>query len=441
MEEPPRLLPLEALQKALAANQKVQDQILVELKRIGELKARNRKRAAALIHASSLPKKPKPSPPALADCAWTDQYFTDKTSSTSRPDPNPDDVRRTKAEKDSFLVSNNPPWLTKDNKLLEKSIKTVKLELHTNSDDAIDFGRVAKKVSQKTKISRSADECRVQTSNLKKKPAWTDAEIAHLRKIISEQKEKFANSSDDDKNNAIDWKLVASTLGTGRTPWEVFQTYLSKIERKPKQVPWTPEEDEFLLKFVAAMGPQYTTSQAGSAFLASRFLPNKTKMQIMYRLNNSLLNPRFVSECWNEADERKLALCMKVYSESDSKHALFLSSGHIPNRSRGSVAEKWDRSIDPAYAGGPFSKQEDQELMQVIRANPEMGWRELSTKFFPHRHPHRLQSRFSEVAEDNDILQRFGNEFLKEGNADQSESGFANTTDYVVKVKKTVRMS
>ena len=430
-------LPLEALKKALAANETLQEQILVELERIGERKATNRRRAAALslVHATSLArnKAPKEKASTLPDCPWTNTYFVDKKRK-SFPGPNEDAVRREKAESSSFFASSNPPWMQKDKSLLEKAIEEVKKE--SNDGEFIDFVRVAEKVSNKN-VSRSPEECRIQSQNLHKKPAWNDTELSRLRAIVNEQKEKSAG-------NIIDWSNVANMLGNGRTVWEVFQVFQSKIVAKPKATHWTPEEDEFLLKFVAAMGPQHVLNQDCMSLLAARFLPNKTKIQIHNRLNGSLLNPKFVSEAWNEGDERKLALCMKVYSESEPKQALFLSTGHIPNRSRSSVSEKWDRSLDPSFSPEPFTKEEDQELMEVMRANPGMGWKEIATKFFPHRHPHRLVNRFSELAEDQDILDRFGNQLLKkskDGNLEHSGSVSAVATDYVVKIKKRVRMS
>lgn len=430
-----RPLPFEALQKALVENEALQEQVLAELKRIGGLKAQNRKQAAALslVHASSLAKNQEKAP-TLPYCRWSDKYFVDKNR-RSEPRPNEDAARREQAESASFFAQTNPPWTTHGNKLLERAIAETKQE--SPGCESIDFERVAEKVSTKNLV-RSAEECRVQSRNLIKKAGWQQPEIEKLRRIVSELQEK---SHDHSK---IDFVFVAKTLGTGRSAWEVFRIYQARIIGKPKPIRWAPEEDEFLLKFVAAMGPQLVINSECASFLAARHLSDKTKREIKQRLNATLLNPKFVCEAWNEVDERKLALCMKVYSESDPKHALFLSTGHIPTRSRTISALKWDRNLDPSFSAAPFSKREDQELLQKLRENPGMGWTEFQQNFFPHRHHHRLSNRFSELAEDQDILDRYGDKVLKrssDGDCGQMESVSSVGADFVVKVKKRTRMS
>ena len=439
-----RPLPLEALQKALAANQSLQAQIELELKRIGTQKAKNRARAAALLsHGDSGGGSSVVATPPLATGKWNDRaYFTaDNNKSSVPPSPNDDEAWRDAAEAKSFFASRNPLWTTAERRILTRTVAALAAQSNSDDDNAINWEDIATKVSTATANStkRTAEECRIEAHNAQKKAPWTAQELAQLRQIMEE---KTKLPKEDSSAEKVDWNDVAAKLGTKRTTWDVFQTYQIKIKGKPKQGVWTPEEDELLLKFIAAMGPQYAISNSGISYLATHFLPDKDKTKILARLNVSLVNPKLVNEAWGEEDERRLALCMKVYSESDAKTALYLCGGHIPWRSPGSIHGKWARSLSPAFSVEPFTRKEDEDLLEVMRANPGIGWKDLSNKFFPHRHPHRLMNRFSEIAKDKDILDRYGDELLKRsqpGTTNQTKPPSSDASEYVVKVKRAKR--
>lgn len=463
---PQRRLPLDAIQKALTSNQNLQEQIRSEIEKIRSLKAKNRKRAAAL--SLSLPTTATSTTQEqqqLPNCAWKNEYFMESTKPKSKsvPEPNEDAVRRKKAEDESFFARTEPSWQKKDIEQLLKLVAEVTSNGGSEEDagggdtrdfddrssalpeESIDFTKIAANLSTKT-VRRTADQCRIQYRNVQMKKrnkqdaAWTAKEIESLRKLIEEQQQK--QKGHDGTNSdapAINWKQVAETLGTNRTPWELLQTYFAKIVGRPKTVVWTPEEDEVMLKYTAAMGPQVLIDGAFVSDLAARFLPDKTPKQIFARINHSLVNPNLKNEAWVEDDERKLALCMKVYSESPSS-AVYLASGHLPWRSPMTVMSKWERSLNPAFSTGPFSKTEDQELLKVMRQNPKMGFKEIATMFFPHRHPQRLMNRWSEMATDKDILDRCGDQLVKEGQgAGEGNRGELDASEYVVQVKKVRR--
>jgi hypothetical protein len=137
------------------------------------------------------------------------------------------------------------------------------------------------------------------------------------------------------------------------------------------------------------------------------------------------------NEPWSQDEERQLPILMKMYyNNSDSssstvtvaatKNDLFLASTHFNHRGTKSVVDKWHRSINPEYSTKPFSKQEDEKLVQILRdaiaatkcdgdgdsSGFAMGWTKLSQMHFPDRHPQRLMNRWAELASDTDILKR-----------------------------------
>jgi hypothetical protein len=196
---------------------------------------------------------------------------------------------------------------------------------------------------------------------------------------------------------------------------------------------WTREEDELLFKFMAAIGPQAVMDSKNplvQSTLCTQLLPHKSKKQIFARVNHSLLNPNMQRNDWSDYEERRLPICMKVYYTPNAQDGfqLYCAATHCYGRSTKSVVDKWNRSINPAYTTKPFTADEDAELLKVMRsillghhhgmghgqkstaqkstAPNHIGWVELSQTYFPHRHPQRLQSRWSELATDQDIIDR-----------------------------------
>jgi hypothetical protein len=414
MADKAQSLPVEALQKTLASNKAVQEQIKEQLNYIEQRKRANRCQAARLSLSNPASSRTQHRNPPLPEAEWRARYFVQKRS-TVGPEPNQDEVRRRQCP--TFSAERNPLWGLPENR---------KLLAHLETDNGPpDYETIAKEVSTK-KCIRSAEDCRIQLRNLKKSAPWTDDETKKLLQLVKEAA------------TPVNWKLIATGLGTDRTAWQVFRQYKAKISKHVSL--WTPLEDEFLLKFIAANGPQYDTfSGEMNAFVAARFLPSKTRSRILHRANRSLLNPILLNEAWGEEDERKLVLCMRVYSQEASKDPpVKLSSRHIPWRSRSAIVDKWERCLNPAFLTEPFTQSEDQEMMQVLRANPRIGWKELSLRFFPRRHPHRLMNRWSEIAKDQDILDRFEDKFLEDqvANDEDGKRKSTSASEYVVKVKK-----
>ena len=149
---------------------------------------------------------------------------------------------------------------------------------------------------------------------------------------------------------------------------------------------------------------------------------------------------------WSDYEERRLPICMKIYYTPNPQDGfqLYCASTHCYGRSTKSVVDKWNRSINPAYTTKPFTNEEDEELLKVMRSVlgnhneiddaqkqlQHIGWVELSQTFFPHRHPQRLQSRWSELATDQDIINREKARLAAENNV-----VIANTTEELDKTR------
>jgi Myb-like DNA-binding domain len=435
-----------AMEAALAANLKLQDTLRLEMARIAAAKASNRAQVAALtrqwfsLHSWPIQKSP---PPLSADLKrkWNRRFFYDSKSRIREPSSNPDTVQRRAIESRYFWHHLQPPWSKKENEALLAAVAECCGSKDSTSTDStmpddhvesasidIDFTRVAQTLSGPRKKkdqtkARTKQECQIQCELLqKKKSPFTKSEL----KIISQRV-----SSVNECLTPMLWEEIATELSTHsqtRTAHDCLVAYhaivkspstTSVLSTVPSSA-WTVLEDELLLKFLAAAGPQMVVDSRNALLqgtLLQQLLPNKSKKQLFTRIQQSLLNPNLHRREWSPTEERRLAILMKLYhintdrtmsSESASvwRSDLFLASTHCHGRTIKSVADKWQRSINPDYSSRPFTTAEDQRLLAVLRSQPAMGWSELSSLHFKDRHPNRLLSRWSELATDQDIVNR-----------------------------------
>jgi hypothetical protein len=79
----------------------------------------------------------------------------------------------------------------------------------------------------------------------------------------------------------------------------------------------TPAEDQLLLQYMAASGPQFVVDGDAMVHIAAHLLPGRSRKQVLARVNQSILNPNLHRDAWSEEEERRLAICMKVYCDKE----------------------------------------------------------------------------------------------------------------------------
>eukprot|EP00797_Seminavis_robusta_P029351 Sro58_g033870.2 (455) ;mRNA; f:111311-112675 len=292
----------------------------------------------------------------------------------------------------------------------------------SETEPDIDFGKVAQHVNECRKadsdrpyrLSRTAEECRVHYQRLQceQQPSLSKAEVALVVQQVEEQ-QTVANTTGNTTTTQptiINWQDIAEKIGRDRSPWQCFVAY-RKYQTKQLTAVWTPTQDELLLKYLAAQGPQFVLDVAAAEDMSRRLFPDKTSTQIFLRANLSLVNPKLEQGPWSIQEERKLVLCRKIYQK-----APHLVPGHFPHRSARGVREKWSRCLDPAYTKRrPFSEEDDKRLRQAVQEALKNGgsisWSELTKKHFPDRRPEILRTRWlQELASDADLLLKIKNE-------------------------------
>ena len=422
--------PLEA---ALVSNRQLQAALRAELERVVHCQISNRRQAAAWMEemveqkcAAECALATPPPLPAKAERRWSRRFFVDANKEQTEPEPNADTLQRRELERNDnhFFHHLRPPWSSTEIKYLKEVIHEQEQHVAeastapTRSSPTLDYEQVAAILKEKCRmnltisnkalqLARTAEECRLQHNHILSK-ALTKLEAKQMCQQVTEGKFSAVGSTSD----VVDWEKIAASLSTDqyvRTPFDCLAAYMSA---QKKTRPWTIQEDEVLLKFIAAAGPQAVLESKNALVqhLLIHLLPTKTKQQIFARANSSLLNPKLKNDRWSEAEERRLAILMKIYHrpqiEDGRSRDLFLPSLHF-DRHNQAVLNKWNRSLNPEYSPvRPFTLQEDKRLLSVMRADLSISWADLSRKHFPNRHMQRLLMRWQELATDNDILSR-----------------------------------
>ena len=281
----------QSIQDAIEANLRAQHEVQKQLERLDQDRKRNRRQAAQLmlqIPISSMVQDPVTAP----NRPWTQRFFVDAQGTV--PEPNEDSKLRTRLAEGKSFLHQTPLWTKKEvstlHEIVDKALEGT--ENTKKSLESLDFERVAEELNKKCKAYRSAQECRVKYQP-NRSPITKQESLALLKHFHAGEELSLP----------------------GRTKWQSFQAFHGANSDK-KRSPWTLEEDQTLLRIIAAAGPQQVIDQHFSAQLSG--LLQKHPKSILQRTMNSLLNPNYLNDQWSDEDERKLCLAMKIYRDVSS---------------------------------------------------------------------------------------------------------------------------
>ena len=197
-------------------------------------------------------------------------------------------------------------------------------------------------------------------------PQFTFADAKISKTKLTKQECLFImemiNKLSDVEKSSIDWCDIAEKLNVKFqkqiSPWLCFQHYRSTLINPSTRVPpWTQDDDELLLKYLAAQGPKYLLQGESIVQTCRNLFPNRITQQIIGRCQSTLVNPSLIHDSWSSDEKRKLALLMRVYSDEKNPSNLASRSVHFPNRAPKSVAEKWTVFIKPEGDDGLNKKR------------------------------------------------------------------------------------
>ncbi len=225
------------------------------------------------------------------------------------------------------------------------------------------------------------------------------------------------------------------------TPYQCMVHYKRKLRAQPDGS-FTPEEDELLLRYIAAMGPQFVWGYPEITDLVSRLFPHKSSRRIYERTHFSQWHPLSKDSIWTKEEEMKLVLAMKIYSDSpgddsgdnensnsittqnqeksrlaSEKAALRKAATHFhPYRQSYKVSKKWERSFSPRFSYKPFSKEEDEKLLAAVRSSAvTTPFSEIGRKHFPNRTSDQLSQRWAKIAPDKEVVRKYVPSMVRSG--------------------------
>ena len=155
-----------------------------------------------------------------------------------------------------------------------------------------------------------------------------------------------------DKQQSVDWYELAMkhyTKFNRQTPWRCFSHFRSLLQNPvtTRCPPWTPDEDELLLKYLAVQGPQFLLQGDSAVQTCRNLFPHRSTVQLILRAQSTLVNPNYIHDAWSPDEKRKLALLMRAYSNEQNPLNLVSRTVHFPRRAPKSVAEKWIKTLNP----------------------------------------------------------------------------------------------
>ena len=269
-----------------------------------------------------------------------------------------------------------------------------------------------------------------------------EAVVEEVHRIVQENMAQTPNLDEEDAIALVDWTAVTKAVGNDRSPWQCFTTYQKTQPPIPK-LEFTPEQDELIMTYVAAMGPQFVLDRAAAMDMCRKLFPEKGAGQLLVHTTMSLVNVKLRQAAWTIDEERKLVLAQKVYRDDP-----FRVQHQFPQRSARSVREKWNRTLDPSFTKSrPFSKQEDDLLKRVLQeklkdataSSSKINWFEMARENFPDRRPEQLQQRWLyELASNDDLLRKIKVDLLDQHKAVHDEKTQA---DFVLRVAKKTNKS
>ncbi|CAF89479.1 unnamed protein product, partial [Tetraodon nigroviridis] len=200
--------------------------------------------------------------------------------------------------------------------------------------------------------TRDADDLRCFWQNFLhpsiNKSGWSQEEVHTLKQLSRKYQER-------------QWESIAEELGTGRTAFMCLQTFQRFASDSLKRCTWTPAEDALLKELVEKMriGNFIPYTQM------SYFMESREPAQLIYRWNN-VLDPSLRKGPWTPEEDQLLLRAVSRYGEKD----WWKIRMEVPGRHDGACRDRSlgkDRSRDSSPYGRSVSSgvEEAEQKLRV----------------------------------------------------------------------------
>lgn len=196
---------------------------------------------------------------------------------------------------------------------------------------------------------------------------------------------------------------------------------------------WSDLEGQLLLRILASKGPSFVLNKANSTDICQKIFPNRCDRQILMNGHtSSITNPLLACGLWS--DNEKMTLCLAMKSYQNCTQPFQLVTSHIRRRAYRHIVGKWRNSLNPMLERTPFSKEEDELLINLSKEIDCVGnWVEIAERF-PTRAPNDLRTRLNQLSSVDGFIRR-GEDTFKYVAANMRISG-GFLSDFVVRERK-----
>lgn len=156
--------------------------------------------------------------------------------------------------------------------------------------------------------------------------------------------------------------------------------------RRPGVMPkmWSEEEDTLLRSAIATHGEKAWK-------MVAKQVPGRTYIQCLQRWKKAL-KPGLRKGHWSESEDATL---LRLIAEYEPNLEWGMIAKFIPGRSAKQCRERWCLNLDPSINHGPWSAEEDHELMEFVRLNG--GKWSLIAKHMPGRTENSVKTRYYSI--------------------------------------------
>ncbi|XP_038131222.1 snRNA-activating protein complex subunit 4 [Cyprinodon tularosa] len=175
------------------------------------------------------------------------------------------------------------------------------------------------------------------------------------------------------------WEKIAEELGTGRTAFMCLQMFQRFVSSSLKRGSWTPEEDAQLRELVQKMriGNFIPYTQM------SYFIEGRDPCQLLYRWT-MVLDPRLKKGPWSKEEDQLLLQAVARYGEK----CWWKVRLEVPGRSDGACRDRYLDCLKKSIKKGSFDKHEVELLKKLVEKHGVGRWAKIAAEI-----PHRLDAQ------------------------------------------------
>ncbi|XP_040927933.2 snRNA-activating protein complex subunit 4 isoform X2 [Betta splendens] len=184
------------------------------------------------------------------------------------------------------------------------------------------------------------------------------------------------------------WETIAQELGTARTAFMCLQTFQRFVSDSLRRRTWTPAEDALLRELVDKMriGNFIPYTQM------SYFMKGRDPAQLIYRWNQ-VLDPSLKKGPWTKQEDQLLLEAVSRYGEKNWWKIRL----EVPGRTDSACRDRYHDCLKAGTRRGGFDRRERELLLQLVDKHGVGHWAKIAAEI-PHRNDAQCLRAWKQVS-------------------------------------------